>query len=131
MKTLFTVSAVIEVGAGLALLLAPSAAAALLFGTPLEAPAGITLVRVAGGALLALGVGSWVARSGPAGPHSAGMIAALLVYNIAAVVLFAYAKLGYGAPGPLLWFVVGLHAAMTLWCLVCLRSVSANGTIRA
>jgi hypothetical protein len=51
------VTAVIELGAGLALLCFPSTTVALLVGgTPLEAPAALTAARVGGAGLLALGV---------------------------------------------------------------------------
>ena len=56
MKTLHTVTAVIELGAGLALLCCPSATVALMVGAPLEAPAALTVARVGGAGLLALGV---------------------------------------------------------------------------
>jgi len=129
MKALFIVSAVIELGAGLALLIVPSMAVALLFGVPLVTPVGLTITRLAGGALLALGVGSGIAACGRDGRHGAGMIAALLVYHIAAVILFGYAKIGYGTPGIPLWLVIGLHAGMTLWCLASLRG--ATGPAKA
>jgi len=55
MKTLHTVTAVIELGAGLALLCRPSATVALLVGgAPLETPAALTVARVGGAGLLAL-----------------------------------------------------------------------------
>ena len=50
MKTLCTVTAVIEIGAGPALLGLPSAVTALLLGTRLEPPAALTVARVAGNA---------------------------------------------------------------------------------
>jgi hypothetical protein len=53
MKALHTVTAVIELGAGLALLCFPSATVALLVGTPLETPAALTVTRVGGAGLLA------------------------------------------------------------------------------
>jgi len=131
MRALFIASAIIELAAGLALLFVPSTAVALLFGVPLVTPVGLTITRLAGGALLALGIGSWIAACGRDGRHSREMIASLLVYNVAAVILFAYAKLGYGAPGIPLWLVVGLHAVMTVWCLMALRSALANEPGRA
>jgi hypothetical protein len=53
-KTLYTVIAVMKLGAGLALLCCPSATAALLIGAPLETPAALTVGRVGGAGLLAL-----------------------------------------------------------------------------
>src|SRR5258707_12798453 len=58
-KTLHTVTALIELGAGLALLVWPSATVALLSGVPLEAPAARTAARVGGGGLLGAGVAYW------------------------------------------------------------------------
>jgi hypothetical protein len=52
-KTFFTVTAVIEAGAGLALIIWPSVAVMLLLGSLLDIPAGLNLGRVAGAALLA------------------------------------------------------------------------------
>src|SRR6478736_1725231 len=62
MKTLQTVTAVIEAGAGLALLGVPSFTASLLFGTPLYSPAAVSLARVGGAAILALAIICWLAR---------------------------------------------------------------------
>lgn len=54
MNTLYATTAVIEAGAGLALLCSPSAATNLLFGTPLEPPAALTVARVGGTGCLLL-----------------------------------------------------------------------------
>ncbi len=56
MKTLFTVTAAIEVGAGLALFGWPSVMAVLMLGSALDAPAALTVGRLAGAALLTLGL---------------------------------------------------------------------------
>ena len=56
MKLLLLVTAVIEAGAGVTLLVFPSGCVLLLLGAPLEAAAAVTLGRMAGAALLALGV---------------------------------------------------------------------------
>jgi hypothetical protein len=45
MKTFLTITAIIEAGAGLALLVVPSLTASLLLGTPLDSPAAVSLVR--------------------------------------------------------------------------------------
>jgi hypothetical protein len=53
MKTLHTVTAVIELGAGLALLSFPSPFAALLLGSALDAPIVLTAARIGGAGLAA------------------------------------------------------------------------------
>ena len=75
MKALPIVTAVIEVGAGLALLGFPSAVAMLLLGTPLETPAALTVARVAGAGLLALGVACWLARGDMQSRAARGLVA--------------------------------------------------------
>ena len=62
MNALYAATAVIEVGAGMALLCMPTAAVQILLGAPFEAPEGVAVARVGGAALLALGVACWLAR---------------------------------------------------------------------
>jgi threonine/homoserine/homoserine lactone efflux protein len=69
---LYAATAVIELGAGLALLCSPSAAAVLLLGAPLEAPAAFTVARLGGAGLLALGVTCWLARGDTQSPSARG-----------------------------------------------------------
>jgi hypothetical protein len=45
----------------------------------------------------------------------------MVVYNISAVAVLAYAGIGFGLHGAALWPAVALHAAMTVWCIACLR----------
>ena len=61
MKTLLTVTAIIEAGAGLALAGVPSATASLLFGTPLDSAPAAGLARIGGAAILALAIVCWLA----------------------------------------------------------------------
>jgi hypothetical protein len=121
MKNLQTVTALIEAGAGLALGCFPSAAVALLLGSPLDSPAAVILGRVAGAALLALGVACWLARGDAQSRAARGLVAAMVVYNFAAVALFVFAGIGLGLYGVALWPAVVLHAAMGVWCIACLR----------
>jgi hypothetical protein len=120
-KLLLTVSAVMELTAGGALLGLPSATVALLIGATLESPAALTVARIAGGGLLALGVACWLARADAQSPAARGLVAGMLLYNVIAVAVLAYAGIGFGLRGPGLWPVVVLHALMTVWCVVCLR----------
>ena len=116
MKKLLLVTAVLEAGAGFALLGFPSAAMRLLFGVPLDTAATVVLGRMTGAALLALGVACWPAGGDPKSRAAKGVVAGMLVYNLAVVVLFTYAGAGLGLHGLLLWPAVILHAAMTVWC---------------
>jgi hypothetical protein len=128
MKTLHTATAVIELGAGLALLCFPSATVMLLVGAPLEAAPALTVARVGGAGLLALGVACWLARDDTQSPAARGLVTAMLLYNAAAVAVLGFAGIGFGLHGLALWPVVVLHALMTLWCLAWLRLSPLNVT---
>jgi hypothetical protein len=121
MKNLQIASAMIELGAGLALLSYPSVAVALLVGAPLEGPAALAVARVCGAALLALGVACWLARGDTQGRAANGLVAAMLVYDIAVAALLAFAAIGNGLYGVALWPAVILHTVMSAWCVACLR----------
>jgi hypothetical protein len=124
MKALHTVTALIELGTGLALLSFPSATVTLLAGAPLETSAALTVARVGGAGLLALGVACWFARGDTQSEAARGLVAAMLLYDVAAVAVLAFAGLGFGLHGVGLWPAVFLHAVMTLWCVACLRQKS-------
>lgn len=121
MKALLTVTALVEVGAAVALMCCPSSAVALLLGSPLDAPAAVTLGRLAGAALLALGAACWLARGEAWSRAARGLVAAMLVYNVAAVVLFMFGSIGWRLGGFALWPAVAIHASMGAWCVGCLR----------
>ena len=120
-KTLLTATAAIEFGAGLALLCSPSAMVVFLVGAPLDAPAAETVARVGGAGLLALSVACWLARADANSRAAKGLVAAMLLYNIATVAILAYAGIGLGLYGVALWPGVALHAVMAAWCVECLR----------
>jgi hypothetical protein len=126
MKALFVVTAVIEAGTGLALVGWPSLTVTLLLGGSLDTPAALTVGRVAGAALLSLGIACWLARNDGQSRAATGLIAAMLLYNTAAVSVLAYAGIGLGLSGIGLWPAVLLHAALAVWCLACLRTMPVN-----
>lgn len=116
---LLIVTAVGEAGTGLALLLVPSLALALLFGNDGAAPETLLVARVAGAALLAVGVLAWPARgmSGDPGPR---VLVGVLLYDVSAAVLLSHAGLVLPRHGPALWPAVGVHAALAGWSVLCL-----------
>jgi len=115
-RWLFIVTALLEVGIGLALLVSPALAVAIMIGTPFETTADSVVGRVGGAALLALGTASWLARTDEHSRAATGLITSLLLYNIIAVVVLAYAAVGLRLFGVGLWPAVVLHAVMAVWC---------------
>ncbi|MGA7617942.1 MAG: hypothetical protein WBV99_01005 [Candidatus Binatus sp.] len=117
-------TAVIEAGAGLALLSFPSAAVALLLGAPLETLAGLTVARVGGAALLTLGAAFWLARGDTQSRAARGLVAAMVLYNLGVAIILGAAGIRSQPVGIVLWPAVVLHAAMTIWCIMSLRYLS-------
>ncbi len=105
MKTALILAAVGEAATGLALLIAPSLVAQLLLGEGLIGVA-IPVARVAGIALVALGIACWP------GPPLVGM----LTYSTAVSLYLAYLGLAGGLAGVLLWPAVALHVVLSI-CL--------------
>jgi hypothetical protein len=106
-KQVLTFAAVGEVATGLALLLVPSLVGRVLLGEELSGVA-VTVARVAGVALIGLGVACWP------GPPRLGMLA----YSASVTLYLAYLGWWGGATGVLLWPAVILHAILTallLW----------------
>jgi hypothetical protein len=117
-STLLTMTAVIELGAALALLWFPSATATLLVGARLEAPEALTVARVAGVALLTLSVACWLARDDTQSRVARGLVAAMVLYNSGVALILAAAGFWSHLVGVALWPAVLLHIGMSLWCIV-------------
>jgi hypothetical protein len=121
-RFLLILTALIELGAGLALLVLPAVPLVLLLDVAAEAPPAVFVVsRVAGAALLALGSASWLARHDHHSPAGFGLLVGILVYDVVVAALLAYAGFALGMPGIVLWPAVALHTGLALWCVVCLR----------
>src|SRR6267154_3126005 len=127
MKRFLTLTAIIEAATGLALIAVPAIVVRLLLGAEISG-ASIPLGRVAGAALLALGVACWLARDDTQSRATRGLAVAMLIYNIAATAFLAFAGIGLGLHGVALWPVVVLHAAMAVWCVASLRRSPQNVT---
>ena len=126
MKRLLKLTAIIETATGLGLVAVPSVVVRLLLGSELGTSAAVMLGRVAGAALLALGVACWLARDDTQSHTARGLVVAMLMYNIAATAVLAFAGIGFGLHGVALWPAVVLHAAMAVWCVACLRRGPQN-----
>ena len=94
--------ALAEAGTGAVLLAYPPIVAQLLFGAEITG-AGIVLGRVAGIALIALGVACW-----PGTP-----LVGMLIYSALVTLYLAYVGATGGLTGILLWPAVALHAILT------------------
>jgi hypothetical protein len=121
-RGLLIVTALVETAAGVTLLFSPPLVAALLLDAPLDPPAASVVARVAGAALLSLGGACWLARDDGPSRAPRGLVAAMLLYNCAAIAVLANAAAGAGLVGVLMWPTVALHAVLAVWCIACLRS---------
>ena len=121
MKKLHIVTAVIELGAGLAFLCFPSTTAELLVGSPLHTPIGLTVARICGAGLFSLGVACWLARGDTESRAAKGLIGAMLLYNASVAGILTFAGLGFGLFGVALWPAAVLHSVMAIWCIEYLR----------
>jgi hypothetical protein len=102
MKSALTFAAIGEAATGVALLIVPSFVGQLLLGEQLTDVA-VPVARVAGIALIALGIACWP------GPPLVGMLS----YSVLATLYLAYLGFAGGLTGVLLWPVVVLHVILT------------------
>jgi hypothetical protein len=129
-KLFLLVTALVETATGLGLLILPAVLFASLLGLEQATVDAIFVGRLAGAALLAIGVASWMARNDTLTPAQLGLLTGLLIYNAAASGLFAFARLVLKMSGVMLWPAVVLHAILMVWCLSCLRAVDRRALSR-
>jgi hypothetical protein len=120
MKNLLAVTALFEAATGLALLVKPSLVASLLLGASLGEPSGILVARICGAALVSLSIACWLSKDNA--QASAGIVKALMVYNISVALLLSHAGLVEDLSGLGLWPVVLLHGVLLVWCVQSVRS---------
>ena len=104
MKKVLIFAAVAEAATGMALLIVPSLVGQLLLGEDLTGIA-IAVARVAGIALIGLGVACWP------GPPLFGM----LIYSAVVTLYLAYLGFAGGLTGIFLWPAVALHAILSVF----------------
>ena len=120
MKTLLILTSVIESVTGLIFLISPPLLVSILLGLSVDSAVDLLLGRVAGAALLSLGVTCWLAHNDEKSVTTRGLTAAILLYNIIVTMLLVYAGLGVHLSGAGLWPTVLIHIAMAIWCIVVL-----------
>jgi len=123
-RTLILVKFALEVLAGLAFLIFPSALFFILLGVPLDA-SGAYVFRVFGGAIFAIGVACWLAREDSASTAARGLITATAFYDFVFVAILLAARLVGGLSSLALWPKVVLHLGLAFSSLFCLRQGSA------
>jgi len=102
MKRVLALAAVSEAALGFVLLVYPPIVVRLLLGAEI-AGAGIAVSRVAGIALISLGLACW-----PGTP-----LVGMLTYSAAVTLYLAYVGFAGGLTGILLWPAVAVHAVLT------------------
>lgn len=115
---LLIATAVVEGGTGLALMTVPSVVSTILLGATLDPPVALVVARIAGVALVALGVACWLTGKEAASRAARGLMTAMLLYNVTVPAVLVLAGL-YGIG---LWPAVLVHVALAVWCVACLRS---------
>jgi hypothetical protein len=103
MNKALAVAAAAEVATGVALLVVPALVGELLIGQTIAGVA-VVVARVAGLALIGLGIACW--RSQP--------LEGMLFYNTLVALYLAYLGLVHGPMGLLLWPAVVAHAVLSV-----------------
>ena len=114
-KLFLVVVAAVEAATGLGLLLLPSVAFALLLGLDSAAVEAIFVGRIAGTALLAIGVASWMARRDRVSHSLFGLLIGILIYNTGVSILLVYSAAVLKMTGVMLWPTVLFHALLAIW----------------
>jgi hypothetical protein len=109
-RSVLGIAAAVEAVTGLMLIVVPHLLAKLLLGVEVTGVA-VVIGRVAGIALIALGVGGWLGRNEADGAGSA--LSAMLTYDLLVTAYLLVVGLGTEFVGPLLWPAVAAHAVLT------------------
>lgn len=121
MKTLLIAKSAVEIGAGLAFALFPSAVFFLLFGEHSDSRLLIRAGYIIGIALVTLGIACWLSRNDSRSHAASGLIVALLIYDAGFVFILVSAYFGTGVSGLLLWPVAALHSGLAICSVLCLK----------
>src|SRR5205085_12505746 len=95
-------------------------------GSSIGSAVGLLIARVAGAALISIGIACWLAHTDEKSKAAKGLAAALLFYNATVTLLLAYSVFSIHMSGVGIWPAVVLHFAMAGWCIKCLLSGQAK-----
>ncbi len=130
-KLFLLITALVEAATGLCFLFLPAVLFAVLLGLDNATVDAIFVGRIAGAALFAIGIASWMARIDTRTAAQLGLLTGILIYNVAASMLLAFAGTVLKMIGVLLWPAVGVHAILAVWCISCMRPDSIAGHSRS
>lgn len=111
MNRLLALAAILEAVTGLTLMIAPAIVARLLLGSDVSG-AGLVVGRVAGIALLSLGVACWPVRKAESSFNPA--LVAMWTYNLLVACYLIFVGTDSQTVGILLWPGVALHGLLAL-----------------
>ena len=119
-QTAVRLAAWFEIVVGASFVLALNAQSQLIFGATPEG-SGVHFARLAGIALISLGIACL-----PSKLAGTRQVAALLIYNIAVAIFFAWVALTTPFRGVLLWAVVTVHAVISIVLALSLRKENST-----
>src|SRR5436190_8998201 len=111
MIRLLALAAVLEAVTGVTLMITPSVVARLLLGSEVSG-AGAAVGRVAGIALVSLGLACWPGRN--LGACATQAVLAMLTYNLFVTCYLIFIGIGGESVGVLLWPAVAIHGLLAL-----------------
>jgi len=123
-KILLQVIAAMEAGAGAGLVLFPSAIVGLLISGSVDSLAALAVTRIAGAALVTLGLICWFASRDSASRTAIGVVTAMSFYNITAACVLLYARIGNALTGLGMWPAIVMPDALAGSCLACARRIA-------
>jgi hypothetical protein len=124
-RTLFIATAILEAPTGILLLLAPAFVVNLLLDSEISTNTELTICRVGGSAILALGIACWLARDNENTSSAKALTGGMLVYNF--MVFVTLANSAYlSTITPVLIAVLIIHLALGIACFYSLKSLKRS-----
>jgi hypothetical protein len=120
-KTLFTVTALIEVLTGIGLILAPALLVRILLGSEISTETEFTICRVGGSAIIALGITCWLARNDNKSGAAKALTFGMLIYNTMVFATLAYSGMVSKTTIALVAALI-VHLVLGVACLLSLKS---------